>query len=52
MVFSSTVFLFVFLPVVFLVYYNPIVQNRTFKNIFYCCRVLPFMHGASRCLCF
>lgn len=42
MVFSSTVFLFVFLPVVFLVYYNPIVQNRTFKNIFLLLSSLAF----------
>ena len=33
MVFSSTVFLFLFLPVVIAVYYNPIVKNRGFRNI-------------------
>lgn len=33
MVFSSTVFLFLFLPVVLAVYYNPIVKNRGFRNI-------------------
>ena len=33
MVFSSTVFLFLFLPVVITVYYNPIVKNRGFRNI-------------------
>lgn len=34
MVFSSTVFLFLFLPITILVYYNPIIQTRTFRNIF------------------
>ena len=34
MVFSSTVFLFVFLPLVILIYYNPIVKGRKFKNLF------------------
>lgn len=34
MVFSSTVFLFLFLPIVLIIYYNPIIKNRTFKNIF------------------
>lgn len=34
MVFSSTVFLFVFLPVVLTIYYNPIFKGRKFKNIF------------------
>lgn len=32
MVFSSTVFLFLFLPAVLLVYYNPFVRNQTFRN--------------------
>lgn len=34
MVFSSTVFLFLFLPITILVYYNPIIQTRKFRNIF------------------
>lgn len=33
MVFSSTVFLFLFLPIVLAIYYNPIVKNRGFRNI-------------------
>lgn len=33
MVFSSTVFLFLFLPVVIAVYYNPIIKKRGFRNI-------------------
>lgn len=34
MVFSSTTFLFLFLPLVLLLYYNPLWQSRTFKNNF------------------
>ncbi len=34
MVFSSTVFLFLFLPIVLIVYYNPIIKARKFRNIF------------------
>ena len=34
MVFSSTTFLFLFLPLVIILYYNPLVRNRKFKNIF------------------
>ncbi|MDO4219414.1 MAG: MBOAT family O-acyltransferase [Synergistaceae bacterium] len=34
MVFSSTVFLFIFLPLVLAIYYNPIFKSRAFKNIF------------------
>ena len=34
MVFSSTVFLFLFLPLVVLVYYNPFIKSRRFRN--YC----------------
>lgn len=34
MVFSSTIFLFLFLPAVLLVYYNPIFKSRTFRNVF------------------
>lgn len=34
MVFSSTVFLFLFLPIVLIIYYNPIIKTRKFKNIF------------------
>lgn len=32
MVFSSTVFLFLFLPFVLIVYYNPFVRGRAFRN--------------------
>ena len=34
MVFSSTVFLFLFLPIVLVIYYNPIFKSRSFRNIF------------------
>ncbi len=34
MVFSSTIFLFIFLPVTILVYYNPVFKSRRFKNVF------------------
>ena len=34
MVFSSTIFLFVFLPMVLLIYYNPIFTSRNFRNNF------------------
>lgn len=34
MVFSSTTFLFLFLPLVLLLYYNPFLQGRSFKNNF------------------
>ncbi|MGP1599052.1 MBOAT family O-acyltransferase [Catonella sp.] len=34
MVFSSTVFLFLFLPIVIVIYYNPFLRNRRFKNTF------------------
>lgn len=34
MVFSSAVFLFVFLPLVLLIYYNPFFRGRKFRNIF------------------
>lgn len=33
MVFSSTIFMFLFFPLVFLVYYNPLVRNRAFRNV-------------------
>lgn len=32
MVFSSTVFLFLFLPVILILYYNPVIKSRQFKN--------------------
>lgn len=32
MIFSSTVFLFLFFPILILVYYNPVFKNRRFKN--------------------
>ncbi|MBR2216245.1 MAG: MBOAT family protein [Selenomonadaceae bacterium] len=34
MVFSSTVFLFLFLPLTVIIYYNPIYSGRRFRNIF------------------
>lgn len=34
MLFSTTIFLFVYLPLVLLVYYNPWVKNRRFRNVF------------------
>lgn len=34
MVFSSTIFLFLFLPIVVLIYYSPWSKNRTFRNRF------------------
>ena len=34
MVFSSGTFLFLFLPLVLIIYYNPILKNRTFRNVF------------------
>lgn len=42
MVFSSTVFLFIFLPIVLLIYYNPIIKTRKFKNIFLLLASLAF----------
>lgn len=42
MVFSSTIFLFLFLPFVLLIYYNPILKNRKFKNIFLMCASIGF----------
>lgn len=34
MVFSSTVFLLFFLPIVIVVYYNPVFRSRGFRNVF------------------
>ena len=34
MVFSSTVFLFLFLPLTILIYYNPVCRGRRFRNYF------------------
>jgi D-alanyl-lipoteichoic acid acyltransferase DltB (MBOAT superfamily) len=34
MVFSSTIFLFLFLPIVLIGYYNPFLKSRKFKNTF------------------
>ena len=34
MVFSSAIFLLCFLPIVILVYYNPLIKGRKFKNVF------------------
>ena len=34
MVFSSSEFLFVFLPAVLLLYYNPVIKSRKFRNVF------------------
>lgn len=42
MVFSSTIFLFLFLPFVLLIYYNPIFKSRKFKNIILMCVSIGF----------
>ena len=34
MVFSSTIFLFLFLPLTLIGYYNPLIKSRRFKNVF------------------
>ena len=34
MLFPTTIFLFVFLPLVLAVYYNPIIRSRQFRNVF------------------
>jgi len=34
MVFSSSVFLLLFLPIVIAIYYNPVVKARSFRNVF------------------
>ena len=34
LLFSSTVFLFLFLPLTLLIYYNPFVTSRRFRNLF------------------
>ena len=34
MIFSSTVFILLFLPFTLMVYYNPLIKNRTFRNLF------------------
>lgn len=33
MLFSSTIFIFLFLPLTFILYYNPIFKGRGLKNI-------------------
>ena len=42
MVFSSTVFLFLFFPLVLIGYYNPVFKSRKFKNIFLLAASLGF----------
>ena len=42
MVFSSTVFLFIFLPAVLIIYYNPLIKSRNFKNVFLLIASLAF----------
>lgn len=42
MVFSSTIFLFLFLPLVLIGYYNPIIKSIKYKNIFLLCASLLF----------
>jgi D-alanyl-lipoteichoic acid acyltransferase DltB (MBOAT superfamily) len=42
MVFSSAVFLFLFLPIVLAIYYNPFFKGRTFKNVFLLLASLAF----------
>ena len=46
MVFSSGIFLFLFLPFVLAVYYNPFVKNRAFRNVFlYVSSLLFYAYG-------
>ena len=33
MLFSSSIFLFLFLPIVIIFYYNPFVKNRIYRNV-------------------
>ena len=42
MVFSSTVFLFLFLPLVLIGYYNPVFRGRKFRNVFLLLASLAF----------
>lgn len=48
MLFPSEVFLFVFLPVVLVVYYALLRKTKTLKNIFLLVASLFSMHGVSR----
>ena len=42
LVFSSTVFLFLFLPLTLLIYYNPFIKSRKFRNVFLLLASLAF----------
>jgi len=42
MVFSSSVFLLLFLPIVIAIYYNPVVKARSFRNVFLLLASLAF----------
>jgi len=42
MVFPSTVFLFLFLPITLLIYYSPCSRKRNFRNLFLVCMSLLF----------
>ena len=51
MVFSSSVFIFLYLPIVLLVYFNPIVKNRTFKNVWlFIMSILFYAWGEPLCV--
>lgn len=51
MVFLSTVFLFIFFPLVLIGYYNPFIKSRGFRNTFLFLASVFFMRGLSRRLC-
>ena len=42
MVFSSNIFLFMFLPLILLLYYNPLYRSRRFRNVLLLCASLFF----------
>lgn len=52
MLFPSEVFLFVFFPVVLVVYYAFLRKTKTLKIFFCCLRACFFTRGASRFMCF
>lgn len=52
MLFPSEVFLFVFFPVVLVVYYAFLRKTKTLKNIFLLLASLFFYAWASRFMCF
>ena len=50
MLFSSLVFIYLFLPAVIFVYYALLRKNRTLQNIFLLLASLFSMHGENRSL--